>query len=279
MQVSKGSSSQPPLFEDEPTRPAVVACVSNETAKCRLNEAFGSRLLMVPFAHDLQAALLRVRYCLLIVEPFDHGSASVASVVPALLKDRTVVDVIVYASVGHGSLREILRLGAAGVTRVLIRDIDDSPRELRELVLSHISTRLVRCLLSSTPHLPAALRSVAAHCLDREGRAECAEELALAMGVTSRTLTNWACKAGFGGIGEFVSRCRVLYALGCAYEHKGSVENLSLRLAFTSAAHLNGMVRRYAGMSLRNAMRVNDYGGWCRTLLATPLQSLACSDH
>jgi AraC-like DNA-binding protein len=97
--------------------------------------------------------------------------------------------------------------------------------------------------------------------------------LAKQFGVTSRTLSNWARRDGFDGIGAFVSKCRILQAIGWA-ERAGSVEAVALALGFGSASHLANMVRRHTGMSLRAALKANSFEGWCGVILGGGLSDI-----
>lgn len=244
----------------------VVACVSDESLLSRLNEAFGESLLVVSEFCDLPAALRRVGISLVIVEPYDRIGAPAADYIVQLRRTSSVAQVVVYFSPNKNHYSDLLRLGAAGVSRVVVKGLDDSPRALREIAELDAFNGLANRLANAV-NLDEGLRAVAMLCLGGLGRNPSAELLASTIGVSTRTLTKWARRAGFAGIGVFVSRCRVLYAIGAGVERKVSIESLALSLGYGSAGHLSGLVRRHAGVSLRRAVTTRSFEEWCEALL------------
>lgn len=250
----------------------IAACVSDPMALARLNLAFGASLWVVAVADELAVAVGKLRIGLVVLEPVDRLGNPVAQAL-ALLRERIGgVHIVVYFDPRRHDVSQVLELGRLGATGLILRDRDDTRSALRSLYKRSLINGLARQIPAAVPMLPDCLKKVAVHCGKCEGHTTSAESLASAFGVTPRTLTNWARRGGFPGIGVFVSRCRVLHAIGYAIERGGSVESLAFRLGYGSAEHLGGMVRRHAGVSLRAAVRMMDFESWCRRLLEPTTQ-------
>lgn len=245
----------------------VIACVSEGVMADRLREAFGGALVIVPKSSVLRTAIAEDSKVFLVAEPLDADGTAVAETLASCITRLTRWRCAVYFDPRRHSAREILRLGGAGVVQMIVRDVDDAPAMLRKLVDSALRPTFALRFHDVKLSLPDTLTAVVQLCFENEGRAEGADMLAARLCLSRRTLTNWARRAGFSGIESFYSRCRVVYALGCARNYPRSLESLALSLGYGSAAHLAGMVRRYTGLSLRAATREMDYEAWCVHLL------------
>lgn len=241
----------------------IVACVSDPHARRRIEAAFG-RVELVDNPRELVRVLTGGAQCLLVVEPVSRDGESMAPLIRACLARRNVARVAVYYSTANHRPADLLSLGAAGATVLIVQGINDTPSELRKLV-SNRNSKVTSRFIVACPDLPARLRSVAEWCVARGGRVS-VEEAALQFRVCSRTLSNWAHGCGFANARMLLSRCRVICAIGCADEQGGSIERLALELGYSSAAHLSGFSRRHTGVAFTTALRLHSFEEWCRIL-------------
>lgn len=222
---------------------------------------------MVRAHTEVKGALREAARALLIVEPIDINGEHAADLMAALHANSGLISSAVYYDPKRYRPIELLRLGAAGMQNVILRGADDDPRALRGLLHPDVNRRLLGRLLSAGPVLPDRLQRVLTWCFEERGSVEKAGALARRLGVSRRTLTNWAVRAGFRGMRGFTSRCRAVHAIGYAVETGLPIEAVALELGFNSAAHLSALVRRSTGLPIRAAIRAHDFREWCHTLL------------
>jgi AraC-like DNA-binding protein len=235
----------------------------------RLHAAFGARLIVVPFRQyryltsTLLSALTTVGRSYLIVEAAASHSGSIAATIRALTPRRQLVGIAVYFDPYVHDHADLLRLGAAGATHVILRGINEDRQHLRWLLHEDVCARLQ----DAVEDLPASLKAIAVFCVERARADRGSEALSGLCGVMAATLTTWARSAGFHDIDDFVSRCRVAQAIGYTLETDCSVEATALALGFASSGHLSRMLRRY-GLSHASTAFDWEFEAWCRLLLA-----------
>jgi AraC-like DNA-binding protein len=244
----------------------VIASVTDPRAVIRLNAAFPHALVLVRDPSGITTALMGLTRSALIIEPTaEVQSTLAASISTARLSGHIFVCCVYFNPLVHQA-RQLLALGRAGASELIVFGQDDDPTSLRSLVAMHGPLRSTRQAVMAEPDLAPQMRSIAEYCFAHAGRQLRAAAIAEHHGVTPRTLTHWSRRAGFRGLEEFVSRCRIVLALGSAQATGETLEATAFRFGFGSAAHLSGMVRRHTSMGWRGALMI-DAAWWSRRLL------------
>lgn len=252
-----------------PTRISVLhrvcAIVRDDQEVGRLRDAFGPRLLLCDSCSEVKQALRLAPVQLIVISPLYRENRSLAPEVKELRAEGNTL-IAVYADCRPGSVREVLLLGRAGADRLVLRDIDDSPHDLRRLaVQSDMSGVVQEISATAAPLLGERLFHVVQRVLEDIQGPPTAEDVARDLGVQRRTLTNWASAAGFRGALALIMRCRVLVAIGLLLRGSPS-EQVALRLGYSSAAHLSNTMYRYAGCRLQGLRAQGSVEYWCRQL-------------
>lgn len=203
-----------------------------------------------------------------LLPPRDPRGESLATVVAAIRASRQAAPVYIYGERTAECLRELMPLARAGARGVVIRDVDDDVTALRRLLDGGDSAAAIDAVTDavsrvvSPRHLPLVLA-----CLERVGESASATVCARRLGVSRRTLSAWARHLGVRGVRALASSCRVLVAIAFLRNSTRSIEHVALSLRFSSSAHLHNTIRRYTGLSPRDAAG-HDLEWWCRRLLA-----------
>lgn len=207
---------------------------------------------------------------LVIVTPRDSKGQSLATTVAAVRASRQGAPVYVYADRSVDGMRELMPLARAGARGVIIRDADDDAASLRRLLVrGSLARALESVTLAVQQVVPARQLPLLMLCIDHIGEPQTASAFARRLGVSRRTLSEWARKSGARGVRSLSSKIRVLAALELIRDSGRSLEHVAHALRFSSSAHLHNTVRRYTGMLPRRAA-ANDLAYWSRHLLAAP---------
>lgn len=251
----------------------IIALVTAELRVDRLQSAFGRLLCTCP-CQQVVVRTARAGASVVILPPRDASGHPLSATIAALHVWEPALPIYVYSDRSVEAIRALLPLAKAGVTGIIIRDVDDDPPNLRRLLLNTDIVRVVHALSEAvTATIPTPAQSVALYCLGHVTESLDARQMARAFGVSQRTLTNWATRCGARGVRGLISRCRVLVVLGLLEAGTHSIERVAFDLRFGSSSELHNMVRRYTGGSPSAAAR-KGISFWCDVFLAVNEPSL-----
>lgn len=244
----------------------ILALVADRSRVDRLRAAFGNRLHEI----DSQRRLIEVSRIagveLVVVSPRDRSGCSLTTTVAAIRASRQSAPVYVYADRTAESLRELMVLTRAGARGVIVRDVDDDASSLRRLLERGSLVHVVETVTLAVQHLvPARQLPLLLLCLEHISEPLSANVFARRLGVSRRTLSAWARKAGAKGVRSLTSKCRVLTAIELIRDSGRPVEYVAHLLHFASSAHLHNTIKRYTGLAPRDAA-VHDVERWCQLL-------------
>lgn len=203
---------------------------------------------------------------LVVVSPRDRTGCSLTTTVAAIRASRQGAPVYVYADRSAESLRELMPLARAGARGVIVRDVDDDALSLRRLLERGSLTRAVETVTLAVQHVvPARQLPLLLLCLEHITEPLSANVFAGRLGVSRRTLSAWAQKAGANGIRSLTSKCRVVTAIELIRDSGRPIEHVAHALQFASSAHLHNTIKRYTGLGPREAA-AHDSAQWCQRL-------------
>ena len=251
-------------------RSSVLALIDEPSRVARLRAAWGNALQACDTQVDLVVASRATGVELVVIPTRDRHGQSLVTTVAAIRASRQNAAVHVYADRTAGSMRELMALAIAGARGVIVRDVDDDPASLRQLLVRGSLARAIETMtLAVQQVVPLRQRPLVLLCIEHVNTPIAANAFALRLGVSRRTLSGWAARVGSRGVRPLMSKCRVLVALQLLRESERSIEQVAHSLRFASSAHLHNTIRRYTGASPR-AAAAHGVEAWCHSLLVAP---------
>jgi len=268
--------ARPRFAKRYPHLPNVAACLSS-VAFGLFKKALGESLLQTRTLTELASVVAHIGMTDVVLEPPSGPAGADASnyVDIGRMQAGRAVRCVVYFDPKRHAPESLLHLGRAGATSLILANADDNVEAIRRCFERSWREVLVQELCKHKIRLPADLMELAVWVLCDQLKGHRAKDAARAMGVSTRTATKVARRAGFRGMESFLSRVRVVEAIGYAQAIGGSVERIAYELGYSSASHLAGMVHRQTGTSLKNGA-AGDLGDLCRALftdVSEPLES------
>lgn len=256
-----------PIPRDHVT-PTILALSDAPSRVARLHAAWGNALQACDTQVDLVVASRATTVELVVIPIRDRHGQSLVTTVAAIRASRQNAAVHVYADRNADSMRELMALAIAGARGVIVRDVDDDPASLRQLLVRGSLARAIETMtLAVQQVVPLRQRPLVLLCMEHVNTPLAANVFARRLGVSRRTLSGWASRTGSRGVRPLMSKCRVLVALELLRHSERSIEQVAHSLRFSSSAHLHNTIRRYTGANPR-AAAARDIDAWCRTLLA-----------
>lgn len=247
--------------------PVVLAFVSDIILHARLQRTFGARLVATASLRELEQTF-ETRFADLVILQL-HGTPGdeTALVIKRIFRTRLGGLIAVYADLRSDHPKDLLSLGAAGASRLILRDLDDDPVQLRNIARDAGKLRVEQQLSAFASNLaPSLVNSIVDTCLREGPGVTTAASIASVLGVTRRTLSKRLCQLGVPGVSSVISKTRVLLAVGLLLRgHRP--EDVAFRLGFSSASALRNMVRRYTQLRLSELASQGDLAYWCEKLL------------
>lgn len=254
--------------------PSILALLVDRASIDRLRAAYGNRLQETDSQPALIAASRVAGVELVVVSPRDCAGNSLTTTVAAIRASRQGAPVYIYADRSAESLRELMLLTRAGARGVIVRDVDDDASSLRRLLQRGSLIRAVESVTLAVQHqVPARQLPLLLLSLEHITEPLSASVFARQLGVSRRTLSAWARKAGAKGVRSLTSKCRVLTAIELIRDSGRPIEHVAHVLQFASSAHLHNTVKRYTGLGPREAAE-HDSAQWCQLLFDASLTNI-----
>ena len=245
----------------------VIGVLQDRFANGRCSDAFGNSYVPLSNVDDLVPQIRSQAVDLVMVSARDRTGALVAPRIARIAR-RDRPPVVAYIDTMPDSLGQLRNLLNAGISDLIIRDVDDSPHSLRGLLRISALNRVVADSQAVVDaHMREPHRSLWRYCLAHATSSVSAPDIATVFDVTARTLTNWTTRRQIRGIRGLLGRCRVVLASSLLRESRFSAERIALELGFGSSSHLCNAIKRYTHLGWRDAITMEDPAYWCMTLL------------
>ncbi len=159
--------------------------------------------------------------------------------------------VIAWCEMRALSTRQLLDVAQTGVTELVLREVDDGPFVLLQVLTAASQRSLARRVEERlSDHVPRRLRSLFRYALEHAHESLTVDAVAASFGVTRRTLSNRLAEQGFPRPRFFLTWCRLLIASSLLDDTGRSLESVALQLDFSSGHGLGILFRRYVGVGI-----------------------------
>ncbi|MGH7646597.1 MAG: helix-turn-helix domain-containing protein [Gemmatimonadaceae bacterium] len=227
------------LLWDRRQRTCVLQAFRGQTGVRFLDS--GNDLVSCVWAGDVRAVVTALRA---------PSGQSLVETLCALRTNIPSVPILAYIDLTPPNARELVRAIQGGINGVIIAGEDDSPARLRRALLDAGDSSAAAQLIEVVHHiLPARLRPVFEAVATRTSGPLSVSELALACGVSRRTLVNRLRKAAWPTPRRLIAWSRLLHASIMLDDLGRPIERVAIDLDFPSAPSLTNMLHRYVGLS------------------------------
>lgn len=214
--------------------------------------ADGDRLLVALDWEHAESLVRREAVDALVVDPA-FGAAAVI----ALRTRFRSVPIVAYTDLGAAALPALLAIGRAGIEQLVLFDVDDEAWQLRAVLAAQpgvaLSIRLLEHLRPALQHVPAPIAEALARVIRTPAAFRGVPDLALAAGVSRRTIYRECERARLASPREIIAAARVLRAYAFLRESDHAIEDVAAALRFSSAHHLTRTMRWACGMTTARA--------------------------
>lgn len=241
----------------------VVAVVSDPHARRRLKEALGGEVTL-RFTDDVSVFLRAARGGKMDVAVLEVGNGQgfiAAPVIAELRRGFPYLAIVVYAPLRPSTSAEIATACRAGADTVVIAGHDDLGQTVGRLVADADERHQTQFVSSRVAAFtPAELLPAVQYCFRQHRRPLSVTDVAVALGVTRRTLFNRFARAGWPPPSTVAAWCRLLIAARLLEEPGTTVRGVSARLGFPSLVAFRLALRRHTGLS-PTALRTRGLSG------------------
>jgi AraC-like DNA-binding protein len=151
---------------------------------------------------------------------------------------------------GLGS-RRLLDLAQAGVTELVLRDVDDLRHGFARILAGAASRSLAEGVREAMlPEIPGALRAMFRFGIDHAHETLDVQGVAAAFGVTRRTLRNRLAQNGYPPPRVFLTWCRLLVASALLDQPGQTLVRVAHLMDFPNGHALSTLLRRYLGLGI-----------------------------
>ena len=234
----------------------VVALVREAEEQARLRGALRGVGALVPCAspNEVLAALSEGSALAVVVPAYGPAMNGAIALTRALRARHPTVPVLIYYDAKHTNPRDLLAFFQAGAAEIVQRGGDDF-RRIFATVLSTAGHRVAarRVMDELQPVLPKQARPLLEFLLEKADTPLSIEEAASAVGIARRTLEKRLAKLGYPAPETLIGWCRLLLAAHLLEDQGRTFDEVALELSFPSGMALRSMLKRYTGVSGREA--------------------------
>ncbi len=194
-------------------------------------------------AHPVQMAVVDP---LLGGEARAHGIEHIRLLFPSL-------PLLIYTELAPATASVLLKLGRAGITRVVFHRFEDAPASLRSALKAELeqsaSRQIMQALGGSLQELPAELLRALEAMLNAQEEAPTVTALADRAQLTRRTCERWFTKLGLPSPRMVMVLTRLLYAHRLLLDPGYTVEDVALRLGYSKTKTFQMHLRAVFGLT------------------------------
>ncbi len=183
--------------------------------------------------------------------------------------------IIAWCELRTSPSRLLLDIAQAGVTELVLRDVEDMQHVLARLLASATQRSTARQLYDRLGHLiPAQMRPLFRFALEHAHESLGVDEVAATFGITRRTLRNRLVEHRLPRPRMFLTWCRLLVAGALLDERARSLDSVAGQLDFPSGHGLGMVFHRYLGRGI-NALRSSEVSATVERAFRTALAEAA----
>jgi len=235
-----------------------VACIpESPVLLARLRAAVGKegRVRQYPDATAALLPILRGEIDATVVAVDQQASEVALRHIRQLRSASPTHAVVAWCELRQSPSRLLLDIAQAGVTELVLRDVEDMQHVLSRVLASATQRSSARLLDERFRHLIAApMRPLFRFGLEHAHEPLSVDEVASTFGITRRTLLNHLVEHRLPRPRVFLTWCRLLVAGALLDERARSLDSVAGQLDFPSGHGLGMVLRRYLGSGI-NALR------------------------
>ncbi|MDQ6886402.1 MAG: AraC family transcriptional regulator [Gemmatimonadota bacterium] len=187
-----------------------------------------------------------------IVDPRADGTVRTAEL-KALMSQYQSLPVVVYTSLTPDTLKATLELAKYGVQHVVLRGFDDEPQRFRELLERQLAyamgDQVLEQLAEQMAVLPAVLVKAIARLFNAPHAFQSVRDLAMAAGMTRRTLDRWLDKAELAPARTLLMGARLARAYHFMRDPGYLLEDVTKKLGYPTPRLFARQVRDATGLA------------------------------
>jgi AraC-like DNA-binding protein len=238
----------------------VVALVREAEEQARIRGALrdrGGALVPCESANDVLAALSEGPAVAVVVSAYGPTARDGVALTRTLRVRYPALPVLVYHDPQSTSPRQLLAFFQAGAAEVVQKGEDF--RHAFASILANAGHKIVarRLLEKLNPVLPPQAKPLFEYLLAQGEAPLSIEQAAAAVGIARRTLEKRLARLGYPAPETLIGWCRLLLAAHLLEEQGRSFDDVALELSFPSGMALRSMLKRYTGVTGREARTVH----------------------
>jgi AraC-like DNA-binding protein len=196
---------------------------------------------------ELEAACEQRPVSLAVVDLYADGSANFDAVRRLRTRFGTT-NIVAYVEAQADAVRDLFDLGRAGVVGLVLLDVDDRPRTLRQIVdraqARGAAVDIRRYLIGHSP----VVRDAVLVAVTRAHERLTADRLAEIVAVSRRTLSAELADVGLPPPNKLVTWGRLIVAAQMLTDHQRSADAVARALDFPSGSAFRNSCQRYLGL-------------------------------
>ena len=231
-----------------------VACIPvSPTLLARLQDAVSKpgRVLQFPGAAAALPSIVAGEVDATVVAVSANDFEFALCAIRLLLEAVPTHAVLAWCEMRDLSTRQLLDVAQAGVTELVLRDVDDMPFALKHVLSAASQRSLARRIEDRlAPSLPPRLRPLFRYALEHAHESLSVDAVSAVFGVNRRTLHNRLVDRACPAPRVFLTWCRLLIAASLLDERGRSLESVANQLDFPSGHGLGMVFQRYVGRGI-----------------------------
>ena len=234
----------------------VVALVRDEADQARLRKALlGSGEFLPCRSPDDVMAALADRAAVAVVVCANGPDITEAIALTRVVRARAAaVPVLIYCDGRYTNPRDVLSFFQAGAAEIVQGKQEDLRRIFATVLATSAHRASARQIMSKLePMLPPQARPLLEYLLDKGDTPLSIEEAAAAVGIARRTLEKRLLALGYPSPETLIGWCRLLVAAHLLEDQQQTFDTVAIQLGFPSGMALRSMLKRYTGVTGREA--------------------------
>jgi AraC-like DNA-binding protein len=234
----------------------VVALVREAGDQARLRRALlgSGELMACGSPNDVMAALADRRAVAVVLPAHGPLVSDAIALTREVRKLHPTVPVLIYCDGRYANPRDLLSFFQAGAAEIVQGGRDDL-RKVFATVLATSGHRAsaLQIMRKLDPMLPPQARQLLEYLIDKGDMPLSIEQAASAVGVARRTLEKRLVGLGYPPPETLIGWCRLLVAAHLLEDQQRTFDAVATQLGFPSGMALRSMLKRYTGVSGREA--------------------------
>ncbi len=234
----------------------VVALVREAEDQARLRRALlgSGELLPCQTPSDVMVALLDRAAVAVVVQAQGPSVAEAIALTHEIRGQHPAVPVLVYCDGRYTNPRDLLSFFQAGAAEIVQGGREDLRRIFTTVLAASGHRASARRMMDKLgPILPPQARPLLEYLIDKGDTPLSIEEAASAVGVARRTLEKRLMSLGYPPPETLIGWCRLLVAAHLLEDQQRTFDAVAIQLGFPSGMALRSMLKRYTGVSGREA--------------------------